>query len=609
MLARRKPRRRLLVASLALVLAAVAAATGLLLTRGSKAAPVTITPTSIGGAKLGDADVTLERLWGIAYRKLTLDFPPNYSLLTYNGRALSAYFVGTSVKTVEITTANGGDRTADGIGPCSSLADLKKVYGRRLKNNPHMLGQGKDKGHVFGYIVGKHILFTMGPQANPNTVETVALYSNNRSNELGSAGFLASNDGPCKAGVANVVERTGGSTPAVVTPALTQTFASTRFTPHVSLRAPAGWTLGTDAAGRFSVNAPRRSTSIEFLLDPYASSPSGAPLSSVSRTADGLSAWLHDTRALHAAVGQGSRLGRPVLSVQSVDIGASSRPRAYLTFRDRGATLTTGVGRTRLYLTSIRIGTLVHTLAVAVRSSSPKEFSATLPPADAIVKSLEVSAVPVQEITALSTQCSGAFGGTCLGEIPAGTHTTRSFRPALTYTIPVGWTNFNDHEGNFGLVPPGGDWTAVVVGSGKTDRVAVLQRIAPTGSRCGDDAAPVRSAAAFVRWLVNDPALIVSGRKPVTVGGLSGFVVDLRIRRSWTETCPWSHGFPAAQIIHGVDPTDPGMIDGVDPGRFVMRLYLLDYKHATLGIEIDAVRGTRLDTYSNFVETFRFATR
>ena len=53
-----------------------------------------------------------------------------------------------------------------------------------------MLGQGKDKGHVFGYIVGKHLLFTMGPNANPNTVETVALYSNDHSNNLASAGFL-----------------------------------------------------------------------------------------------------------------------------------------------------------------------------------------------------------------------------------------------------------------------------------------------------------------------------------------------------------------------------------------------------------------------------------
>ncbi len=609
-LARRRPRRRLLlVGSLALLLAAAAAAAGFLLTGGSKSAPVTITPTSIGGAKLGDTDVALQRLWGGAYRKLTLDYPANYSLLTYGGRNVSAYFVGTSNRTVEITTANSADRTAEGIGPCSSVAQLRKAYGEQLKPNPHMLGQGKDKGRVFGYIVGKHMLFTMGPNANSNTVQTVALYANDHSNTLASAGFLASNDGPCKAGTANVVKRSATSTPVVAAPALTRTFAAKRFTPRLSVRTPAGWTLGSDSARVFSLKAPRKSTRIEFRLDPYASSPSGAPISSVSRTANGLSAWLHGTTALNAAAGQGGRLGRPVLTVQSVDIGSSSHPRPYLTFRDHGrvTTLSTGAGRTRLYLTSIRLGTLVHTLAVAVQSPSPKEFNAALPAADAIVKSLSVSAVPVQEITAVSTQCSSAFGATCLGEVAAGTHTTRSFKPALTYTIPVGWTNFNDSTGNFGFVPPGGDWQAVDVG--KSDYLGVFQRIAPTATLCGDAAAPVRSAAAYVRWLVNDPALSVTGRRPVTVGGLSGYVVDLRVNPSWTKTCPWSHGTPAAQIIRGVEPTFSRMIQAVNPGRSVMRLYLLDYKHATLGVEIDEIEGSsKLDAYSAFVKTFHFAT-
>ena len=421
-LARRRPRRPLLVGALAVMLAAAAAAGALLLTSGSNAAPVTITPTSIGGARLGDTDVTLERLWGGAYRKLTLDYPPNYSLLTYGGRALSAYFVGTSVKAVEITTANSSDRTAEGIGPCSSVAELKKVYGKQLKPNPHMEGQGKDKGRVYGYVVGKHMLFTMGPNANPDTVQTVALYANDHSNTVASAGFLASNDGPCTAGTANVVKRSAASTPVVAAPVLTRTFATKRFAPRLSVRTPAGWTLGSDSASVFSLKAPRPSTTIEFRLDPYASSPSGAPLSSVSRTANGLSAWLHGTSSLNAAAGQGSRLGRPVLTVQSVDIGSSSRPRPYLTFRDhsRATTLSTGAGRTRLYLTSIRVGTLVHTLAVAVRSPSTKEFDASLPAADAIVKSLSVSAVPVQEITALSTQCSSAFGPRASGRSRRG---------------------------------------------------------------------------------------------------------------------------------------------------------------------------------------------
>jgi hypothetical protein len=191
--------------------------------------------------------------------------------------------------------------------------------------------------------------------------------------------------------------------------------------------------------------------------------------------------------------------------------------------------------------------------------------------------------------------------------MPAGTYTSGTFQPTLTFRVPVGWTNFNDVSGNFGLVPPGGDWTAVVNGD-PSDRVGVFQRVAPTGSRCGDDAAAVRSAAAYVRWLKANPGLNVTRLKRVTVGGLSGFVLDLRIRRGWKKTCKWSHGVPTVQLIHGVPPTIERMIVNTYPQPFLMRLYLLDYNHATLGIEIDAVQGIRkLEAYDAVVKTFRFA--
>jgi hypothetical protein len=56
-------------------------------------------------------------------------------------------------------------------------------------------------------------------------------------------------------------------------------------------------------------------------------------------------------------------------------------------------------------------------------------------------------------------------------------------------------------------------------------------------------------------------------------------------------------------------PTNPEMIHGLAPRPWVMRLYLLDYKGATLGIEIDTTRGARkLDGYDAVVKTFRFKT-
>jgi serine/threonine-protein kinase len=606
-LERRRPRRRLGIAALALVVVAAAVVGSILATQSSKASPVTITPTSIAGARLGDSNVTLQRLWGSVHTGSTLDFPQDYSELTYRARALNAFFVGSSVKTVEITTSNSSDRTAEGIGPCSSLAALKKAYGTRLKANPHMVDP-KNHAIVYGWRLGKHLMFIMGPTPSvaptPTTVETVVLFDN----DLTSAGYVAPSE--CVPGPANVVARPAISPQAVAGPTLTQTVAAKRFVPHLSLRTPPGWTRGADAADVFGVDGPGGRASIQFRLDPAATSTQGVALSSVSGSANGLSAWLHRTPDIHAAGPEGIHLGRPVLTVTSIDLAGSAHGRPYFLFRSHGKTATwsTGASGARVYLSPIRIGPVVHTLAIVVRAPSAKKLAAILPTADAIVRSVHVDATPSREITAFSSQCTQPFGGTCIGEIPAGTHTTRTFEPTLTYTVPVGWTNFNDSPGNFGIVPPGGDWAAVAKGD-PTDRVGVFQRIAPTGSRCGDDAASVRSAAEYVRWLQGWPGVSVLRMKRVSVGGLSGFVLDLRIRGDWKKPCKWSQHQPAVQIVHGVAPTYPSMITNLWPWRSVTRLYLLDYKHATLGIEIDEIGGGgRLDAYDRVVKSFRFKT-
>ena len=43
--------------------------------------------------------------------------------------------------------------------------------------------------------------------------------------------------------------------------------------------------------------------------------------------------------------------------------------------------------------------------------------------------------------------CPNPNGGDCLGEIPQGTHETTTFMPALTYTVPDGWANYEDLKG------------------------------------------------------------------------------------------------------------------------------------------------------------------
>jgi len=469
-----------------------------------------------------------------------------------------------------------------------------------LKPNPHMVSP-KNKTVVYGWTLGKHLMFIMGPvpakaEIAPTTVETVVLYDN----DLSSAGYVAPSE--CVPGTANVVTRPAVAPRAAAGGVLPQTLASKQFTPRLTLGTPAGWRRIADDAAVFRIEAPNGHTTIEFRLDPAATSAGGGVLANVSGSANGLSAWLHRTSPFDAGGPQGIHLGRPVLTVTSIDLPASGQGRPFFSFRSHGEKTTWSTGaRTRVFLTPVVIKGVVHILAIAVQGA----FGT----AEAVVRSVRVAATPTHEITAFSAQCTQPFGGTCRGEMPAGTYTTRTFKPALTFTVPVGWTNFNDAPGAFGMVPPDGDWWTVVQTGAPTNRIGIWQRIAPTGSRCGDAAAPVRSAAAYVRWLQSNPGLLVSNLKRVAVGGLSGFVLDLRIRRDWKKTCKWSHGLPAVQYLHGVSPTYPDMVVNSNPQPFVTRLYLLDYNHATLGIAIDAVQGrAKLADYDAVVKSFRFKT-
>ena len=109
-LERRRPRRRALPAVVAVLIAAGAGVGVLIATGGSKAAAVTITPTSIAGARLGDSNLMLQRLWGRVYAGSTLDTPQDYSELTYRGACAHRVFR-------RIEPEDGGDHHVQQLGP------------------------------------------------------------------------------------------------------------------------------------------------------------------------------------------------------------------------------------------------------------------------------------------------------------------------------------------------------------------------------------------------------------------------------------------------------------------------------------------------------------
>jgi hypothetical protein len=190
---RRRHRLLLVVAGIAAI-AAAAALVGVLATRdGSPPASgaAAITPTSIAGATLGLEAEDYKALFGVGWREEVLQ-EPNYPSLRYFRRGLAVYFERPGGPAVEITTSNKDFTTAAGIGPCSSIADLKRAYGNALKPVPNSTIDGK----VYAYVVGNHLIFgANGAPPNPSThVTAVGIYTDIT---LGWATFVVLNEPSC----------------------------------------------------------------------------------------------------------------------------------------------------------------------------------------------------------------------------------------------------------------------------------------------------------------------------------------------------------------------------------------------------------------------------
>jgi tRNA A-37 threonylcarbamoyl transferase component Bud32 len=193
---RRRRRRRLLFAGVAVLAAAGAAVGSFIALQGSAPEP-SISQTAIAGAKLGLPDRDYVRIFGPGTLTALRD-PPDYVARTFVSRRVEVWFASGDIqgairkgiaKGVEIATWDRNDRTMEGVGPCSTVAELKRAYGSRLKPvEGNTLG-----GKVYGYTVGKRLFFGMGPVPNPTHVTAVGLYSN----PLPEAGFLAIGAGPC----------------------------------------------------------------------------------------------------------------------------------------------------------------------------------------------------------------------------------------------------------------------------------------------------------------------------------------------------------------------------------------------------------------------------
>jgi hypothetical protein len=209
------------------------------------------------------------------------------------------------------------------------------------------------------------------------------------------------------------------------------------------------------------------------------------------------------------------------------------------------------------------------------------------------------------DVAAPVNGCPNSEGGDCRGRLAAGTYNTVVFAPALTYTVPKGWQNFEDTPGNFLLVPPGQSLHGV--NANTSDFIGVYTAVAAVKQRCGDTRAPGVGVtpSAIARFLTGLPGINPATPRPVDVGGLRGLVVDLSMQESWKKTCPVLPGTPLIGLIVGRPPS--GLYHGLEPWM-AWRLYLLRYRRGALAIEVDDTSGgKRLNDYAAVVKQFAFA--
>jgi hypothetical protein len=205
--------------------------------------------------------------------------------------------------------------------------------------------------------------------------------------------------------------------------------------------------------------------------------------------------------------------------------------------------------------------------------------------------------------------CPNPEGGVCLGLLKAGTYTTSLFETRITYTVPDGWQNFEDLPGNFLLVAPGSDLHGV--NAGGSDFIGIFWSVYAQNRLCSreNEAVSVEPGVAHTPQAIADefaqrPGLVTTAPAQVSIGGLSGLVLDIRMADGWTGTCFYAPpGEPVVQLIGGSYPSE--FDHPIGPGVFV-RLYLLQQPDGTLAIEVDTFDSTQLDTYSEIIEQIKF---
>jgi hypothetical protein len=188
----------------------------------------------------------------------------------------------------------------------------------------------------------------------------------------------------------------------------------------------------------------------------------------------------------------------------------------------------------------------------------------------------------------------------CLGVLTAGqVYTTKIFEPPITFTVPASeWVNISDRGGSFQLLSTTSLGDAIYFF--RDPRAAD----ADVGTAVPDLAA----------WLAANPNFDVTPARSVTVGGLDGVVLDVRLASGAVNDDPGCPVQVCVRILRGDDP------DASDPypwhwdwglaGPETDRLYLLTAPEGVLAVFVDSIDGETFDlmttTFDQIAPTLSF---
>jgi tRNA A-37 threonylcarbamoyl transferase component Bud32 len=153
---------------------------------------VFITPRGFVNAPLGLRSNEYKTIFGVGWRE-DVFVPPQFPVLYYFDREFGIYAGGRGKPSIIMTTWNRHYTTAAGVGPCTSIARLKAVYGNALRPSPQNTFEGK----AYAYVIGHMIFGANGPPGHPSpTVTSVGVF---RGTTLGFAAFVTLNEPSCGA--------------------------------------------------------------------------------------------------------------------------------------------------------------------------------------------------------------------------------------------------------------------------------------------------------------------------------------------------------------------------------------------------------------------------